>query len=1610
MISNNNSESGNCGVEHTKLIDSFSEKIRIKDHCINISTNTSTETKNNNNNNNNSNINQDIYTITLVGNGSEPPFDAKGLVLPSLGTLRIIIPAGLEVASYNPQIYTNYHHGTDPTSSFQRDKFYIFHKGNIIGYNGNNDLIFEQKIEKYGCFDYYVEWEEVASKNVKCGQIGTFQINPMLKINQQVIPSESICLQTFLTKCMGSIDQWEKHIETASKLGFNMIHYTPVQEIGESGSSYSIYDQQSISSKIFEGGMNRKIINEDEKLLALSSFISDAEKKYGVLGMIDLVWNHTANNSAWLNQHPEAGYNTDNSPHLKSAVQLDQALQEYGKTLYGKEINNIDQLNDVINDVKTKVLPPLKLWEYYVLDIEKEVEIFKNTFFSSGRVKEQIPSSCSTFSPSFLKNIISNPNHEKHEQIKSISKNGIIRAPSYERYSLHINLDYTYKVLDTSITFSNNSSPEEQIQKYRDILSIVNLEIYKDFDHDTEAVLKNIFERIKYERVSDHGPKLGKITKSKPLLTSYFTIVQYRDPNNSSIREIPLANNGWIFNHNPTVDFASSESRAYLRRDVIVWGDCVKMRYGQSPSDNQWLWNHMKTYTQNMARIFHAIRIDNCHSTPIHLAQYLLDAAREIRPDIYITCELFTGSEEIDYFFVKKLGINSLIREAMQCGDSSEFTRVLYRYGGKPIGSIQEPPMGEYLNGCCSRNLGGGIISPNDYASKSLKPSLPPALFMDCTHDNETPYQKRTIADTLSNAAIVAMSVCAIGSTRGYDEIFPKTIDLVNETRVYNTNVNLSSGILPIRSLLSKIHLELSCNGFDEIHIHQDGNLIFIQRYSPKLNESIFMVAHCSFSNHQQQQQQQDNDKELHVPCKISQFLFGAKITNTHINRNDWNTNTTKLNGIEVDCEIHYHDKVLNQFCQIHEYNNENGALCTTLKLNNFKAGSILFFRGEIPKPNIESIRKIEQLILDENNQLCKSFDNVDLIDMNVLLFRINEEEKQVIGHGAYHVQNPVGELSFCGLQGFVTELNQIAKHNDLGNQLCENLRKGNWAIDYIINRLDQRVALKSVKQWLTQCFDQLKQLPRHLIPMYFYQIIMTTYRFATNKSIEKMGNSFVKENDSWFSRALALTSIQFFGVSTPLISNPNVLEGVKDREASLAAGFPHFATGYMRSWGRDTFISLRGILLVTNRYREAINIIVGFGSCLRFGLIPNLLDCGTKPRFNSRDSVWWYLRSIQDTYNCLPTEKEKDQFLNQTKVYRLFPPTNYISPISTIAEIIQEILQAHASGIHFREPNAGREIDDRMRDEGFNISIDLNLTNGFLYGGNRSNCGTWMDKMGESTKANNYGEPATPRDGAPIEITAMLYSTLSWISDLYKLDKFKHGGVEILKSKDNNDNNNSKTDILTYQDWSKLIETNFEKYYYIPSSGDDKKYIINSNYVHRRFIYKDVVGSANVFSDYQLRPNICVAMSFAPKLFNDQHANKCIDIIRNSLVGPIGMKTLDPNDPNYHGNYDNSSDSGYKPTSRGFNYHNGPEWVWCYGFFLESIVQFKQFPSISTKNHLINSLLIEHKLYIQNDKRFSLPELTNREGSFCKDSCDSQAWSIATILASLYQLSITKN
>lgn len=304
--------------------------------------------------------------------------------------------------------------------------------------------------------------------------------------------------------------------------------------------------------------------------------------------------------------------------------------------------------------------------------------------------------------------------------------------------------------------------------------------------------------------------------------------------------------------------------------------------------------------------------------------------------------------------------------------------------------------------------------------------------------------------------------------------------------------------------------------------------------------------------------------------------------------------------------------------------------------------------------------------------------------------------------------------------------------------------------------------------------------------------IINAAYKAARDRALAECAPLIRDGHD--FTQSLALTALQMYGRVLSASLHPQV------NTPSLAAGLPHFAASWARCWGRDVFISLRGLFLTTGLFDAAREHILAFCSTLKHGLIPNLLEyvhsacssilltclCSSirSPRYNSRDSPWWMMQNIQDYVKMAP---EGDAILD-VPVKRRFPLNDEwvkwndrqaYAYSSTVAEIIQEVLQRHAAGIHFREYNAGPNLDMQMSDEGFNIDIDVDWSTGLILGGNARNCGTWMDKMGESAKTGNKGFPGTPRDGAPVEITGLLKSTLTWVDSLVEKGRFPFKGVE---------------------------------------------------------------------------------------------------------------------------------------------------------------------------------------------------------------------------------------
>lgn len=212
---------------------------------------------------------------------------------------------------------------------------------------------------------------------------------------------------------------------------------------------------------------------------------------------------------------------------------------------------------------------------------------------------------------------------------------------------------------------------------------------------------------------------------------------------------------------------------------------------------------------------------------------------------------------------------------------------------------------------------------------------------------------------------------------------------------------------------------------------------------------------------------------------------------------------------------------------------------------------------------------------------------------------------------------------------------------------------------------------------------------------------------------------------------------------------------------------------------------------------------------------------------------------------------------------------------------------------------------------------------------------------------------------------------------------------------------------LVTYKEWANLIQTNFEKYYYVPNNpAEDNLFVLDSKLVNRRGIYKDVYGTPGdrAFSDYQLRPNFPLSMIVAPELFTPARAMNALRMADRVLRAPLGMKTLDPSDWAYRPDYDNENDSDDKAVAKGWNYHQGPEWGFPLGWFLTAWLRFDREAGDGVQDEMktlykVGNILLKLREHIEKDPWRGLPELCNAGGKYCKDSCDTQAWSASTIL-----------
>lgn len=357
----------------------------------------------------------------------------------------------------------------------------------------------------------------------------------------------------------------------------------------------------------------------------------------------------------------------------------------------------------------------------------------------------------------------------------------------------------------------------------------------------------------------------------------------------------------------------------------------------------------------------------------------------------------------------------------------------------------------------------------------------------------------------------------------------------------------------------------------------------------------------------------------------------------------------------------------------------------------------------------------------------------------------------------------------------------------------------------------------------------------------------------------------------------------------------------------------PTVIAGYhwFNDWGRDTLISLPGLTLTTGRFEIAKGLLKTFGSYCRYGLIPNTFpDIDSEPSYNSIDAALWWIEILG-----LYLETTQDwQFLAEQ-----FP-------------IVQQIYRSFISG------------------NLYNIQVDA--IDGLVFWDAQSVALTWMDALVE-------GIPVTPRCGKAVEINALWYSALCWLSKWseYLSHEYIDHSMGLINQKQR------------YKQQAELVKISLQKFWN-PQLG---------------YLY-DVIDLDDIRNS-QIRPNAILALSLHHCAFSEKQGQKVLDLATSRLLTPYGLRSLDPSDSEYQGKCEGS------PQQRDRAYHQGTVWTWLIGAYIRSWERFyPQKPLPFDWKPLLDHFLSDGCLG-------SISEIFDGDAPHTPRGAIAQAWSVAEII-----------
>jgi len=363
---------------------------------------------------------------------------------------------------------------------------------------------------------------------------------------------------------------------------------------------------------------------------------------------------------------------------------------------------------------------------------------------------------------------------------------------------------------------------------------------------------------------------------------------------------------------------------------------------------------------------------------------------------------------------------------------------------------------------------------------------------------------------------------------------------------------------------------------------------------------------------------------------------------------------------------------------------------------------------------------------------------------------------------------------------------------------------------------------------------------------------------------------------------ALAVAADDFVVSSEPVKASATI------GRTTVIAGYPWFA-----DWGRDTLISLPGLMLATGRFPEAFDTLRTFAAHVRDGLVPNRFDdFSGLPHYNTADASLWFVNAACEYLRATDDRAGFDRALKPACL---------------------GIIAAYQHGTSV----PGEQDGQMEQTESSGAPIAMDPADGLIFAGSPNTQLTWMD-------AKRDGVVFTPRYGKPVELSALWHHALRALAEaLAPAGSDKRGAPAPPTPEDRS----RAADLRTMADR-------------VAASIRGRFYVSRLGYCADCLVPGSGHDAPTWTATTELRPNQLFAVSLEYSALLPEQQRSVVAAVGRTLLTPLGVRTLDPSAREYRGRF-----AGPLPMLDAA-YHNGTAWPYLLGPFAEAVLRAGAFSS----------------------------------------------------------------